>query len=153
MAHAYASSAEGLYRLPEDVEPREARYLRVAHAQKPLLLRTAPWRREVTLSPRQVLRLARRQAAANSQRLEPGVMARFVDRPDTDDHRVAKLRQPAGKVTVLSASTGVGKSVLLNAAAALLVRQDKGPVTAVVRPFADSEKTILSSRPGASASP
>ncbi|WP_413812747.1 hypothetical protein [Streptomyces sp. OE57] len=187
LARSYASSPEGLYRLPEDVEPREATYLVVAHAQEPLVLakgllgeaeelyygnrgpqpvatagkwafgsrdlsvvtvpdgegeagvaplrlRTAPWRREVTLSRRQVLRLTRRQAAANDcNGWKPGLMARFFDRLlDTDDRRVAKLRLPAGKVTVLNAPTGVGKSVLLNAAAPLLVRRGKGPVAVVV---------------------
>ncbi len=38
MARAYAASPDGLYCLPEDVPPREARYLVVAHAQNPLRL-------------------------------------------------------------------------------------------------------------------
>ncbi|GAU71329.1 hypothetical protein SSP35_34_00140 [Streptomyces sp. NBRC 110611] len=38
MARAYAASPDGLYRLPEDVPPREAQYLVVAHAQNPLRL-------------------------------------------------------------------------------------------------------------------
>jgi hypothetical protein len=38
MARAYAASPDGLYRLPEDVPPREAQYLVVAHAQNPLKL-------------------------------------------------------------------------------------------------------------------
>ncbi|MBT2539647.1 hypothetical protein J7E99_02705 [Streptomyces sp. ISL-44] len=187
LARSYASSPEGLYRLPDDVEPREVTYLVVAHAQRPLRLaqallgeaeelyygnrgpqpvatagkwafgsrdlsvvtvpagegeagvaplrlRTAPWRREVALSRRQVLRLARRQAATNDRNgWKPGLMARFFDRLlGSDDRRVARLRLPVGKVTVLNAPTGVGKSVLLNAAAPLLVRQGKGPVTVVV---------------------
>ncbi|MCC3772181.1 hypothetical protein, partial [Streptomyces sp. UNOC14_S4] len=186
LARSYASSLEGLYRLPDDVDPREAKYLVVAHAQKPLRLakellreaeelyygnrapqpvatggkwsfggdssvvtipdgegeagvpplrlRTAPYRREVALSRRQVLRLALRQSAANDRNgWKPGLMARFFDRLlDPEDRRVTRLRMPAGKVTVLNAPTGVGKSVLLNAAAPLLARQGKGPVAVVV---------------------
>lgn len=187
LVRAYASSREGLYRLPGDVEPGEAKYLVVAHAQKPLRLaegllreaeelyygnrapqpvaiagkwtfaggdasvvtipegegdagvvplrlRTAPYRREVTLSRRQVLRLVRRQAAANDRNAwKPGLMARFFDQLlDPEDRKVERLRLPAGKVTVLNAPTGVGKSVLLNAAAPLLARRGKGPVAVVV---------------------
>ncbi|MGK4586044.1 hypothetical protein [Kitasatospora sp. HPMI-4] len=186
MVRYYASSPDGLYRLPEDVEPREATYVVVAHTQKPLRLargllreaeelyygnrgpqpvatagkwsfggdssvvtipdgegeagvaplrlRTTPYRREVALSHRQVLRLAQRQSAANGRnRWKPALMARFFDRLlDTDDRKVERLRMPAGKVTVLNAPTGVGKSVLLNAAAPLLARQGKGPVAVVV---------------------
>ncbi|MFI1652150.1 hypothetical protein ACH4XT_35195 [Streptomyces avidinii] len=186
LARAYASSPEGLYRLPEDVELREAEYLVVAHAQKPLLLakgllreaeglyydsrapqpvatggkwsfgggssvvtvpegegeagiaplrlRTAPYRREVALSHRQVLRLARRQASASPRNgWKPALMTRFFDRLlDAEDRKVSRIRLPAGKVTVLNAPTGVGKSVLLNAAAPLLARRGKGPVAVVV---------------------
>lgn len=100
----------------------------------PLPVRTAPYHREVALSRRQVLRLALRQAAANDRnRWKPALMARFFSRLlDSDDHGVEWLRLPAGKVTVLNAPTGVGKSVLLNQAAPLLARQIKGTVAVVV---------------------
>jgi hypothetical protein len=186
LARHYADTAEGLYRLPNDVERDEATYVIRTHAQRPLQLakglvreaeelyygnrgprpvatagkwsfgnnssfvaipegegaggiaplrlRTAPYRREITLSRRQVLRLALRQSAANDRNgWKPALMARFFNRLlDVDDHKVEQLRLPAGKVTVLNAPTGVGKSVLLNQAAPLLARQIKGPVAVVV---------------------
>ncbi|WP_329568729.1 hypothetical protein [Streptomyces sp. NBC_01361] len=194
MARAYAASSDGLYRLPEDVAPREAQYLVVAHAQnplklakelvreaeelfyqarsplpvagpgqwcfggrelsvvtipdsekdaqvRPLPLRTAAYRPTTAVSRKQVLRLARRQAAADPDRYgwKPGLMDRFFDKLiDADDHPVTRLALPAGQIRVLNAPTGVGKSVLMDAIAPLLAQQGQGPIAVVVGQIHDS---------------
>lgn len=100
----------------------------------PLRVRTAPYRDEVVLSRRRVLRLVGQQAAASERNSwKPGLAGRFFGRLlDSEDRKVTRLRMPAGRLTVVSAPTGVGKSVLLRAAAPLLARHRTGPVAVVV---------------------
>ncbi|MFJ7275452.1 hypothetical protein [Kitasatospora sp. NPDC098663] len=100
----------------------------------PLRVRTSPYREEVVLSRRRMLRAVGRQMAANARNSwKPGLMGRFFGRLlDLDDRKVTRLRMPAGKVTVVNAPTGVGKSVLLRAAAPLLAQTRTGSVAVVV---------------------
>ncbi|MFE2729240.1 hypothetical protein [Kitasatospora sp. NPDC059327] len=100
----------------------------------PLRVRTAPYREEAVLSRRHVLRAVGRQAAASERNAwKPGLMGRFFGRLlDTEGREATRLRMPAGKATVVNAPTGVGKSVLLRAAAPLLARHRTGPVAVVV---------------------
>ncbi|MFJ5879879.1 hypothetical protein [Kitasatospora cineracea] len=100
----------------------------------PLRVRTAPYRDEVVLSRHRMLRLVSRQAAADRRNdWKPALMGRFFGRLlDAEDRRITRLRMPAGKVTVTNAPTGVGKSVLLRAAAPMLARHRTGPVAVVV---------------------
>ncbi|MFF7777034.1 hypothetical protein ACFZCG_21725 [Streptomyces tanashiensis] len=185
LARWWASLPESLYRLPQDVVPRKAEYLLVAHAQQPLMLargllreaeeiyyasrapqpvatpgnwafgkdsvvtipdregeaditplrvHTTPYRDEAVLSRRQMLRVTSRQAAASERNdWKPGLIGRFYGRLlDSEDRKVTRLRMPAGKVTVTNAPTGVGKTVLLKAAAPLLAQRRTGPVAVVV---------------------
>ncbi|MGW2863287.1 hypothetical protein [Streptomyces sp. NPDC001205] len=193
MARSCAESG-GLYRLPEDVPPREATYLVAAHAQKPLELArqlvreaeeyyhaarlplpvadpgtwqfggvetsvvtipdsekdarvrplrvtTAPYAATTAVTRKKILRLARRQAAAAPDRhgWKPQVLESFIDRiTDTEGEAVTRLVMPAGKLTIVNAPTGVGKSVLMNALAPLLAGRGRGPVAVVVSTVNDS---------------
>ncbi|QEV37274.1 hypothetical protein CP978_00530 [Streptomyces nodosus] len=194
LARAFATSRSSLYRLPDDVPPREATYLLAAHAQKPLelarelvreaeeyyystrgplpvagpgrwqfggsapsvvtipdteegafvrplRLTTAPYTATTTVTRKKILRLARRQAAAQPARhgWKPGVLASFTDRlQDASGDPVTRLNLPAGKLTIVNAPTGVGKSVLMNNLAPLLADRGQGPVAIVVSTIHDS---------------
>ncbi|SHN34756.1 hypothetical protein [Streptomyces yunnanensis] len=194
LARTCAASGGGLYRLPDDVPPRETTYLLAAHAQKPLELArelvreaegyyyatrlplpvagpgkwqfggsepsevtipdteqgacvrplrvtTAPYAATTTVTRKKILRRARRQAAAGPDRhgWKPGLLASFIDRVrDVSGDSVTRLTVPAGKLTIVNAPTGVGKSVLMNALAPLLVDRGQGPVAVVVSTIHDS---------------
>ncbi|MFJ3799998.1 hypothetical protein ACIPSJ_27415 [Streptomyces sp. NPDC090088] len=194
IARTCANSGGGLYRLPDDVPPREAAYLLAAHAQKPLdlarelvreaedhyhgtrlplpvagpgrwqfggpepsvvtipdteqdahvrplQLTTAPYTATTAVTRKKILRMARRQAAAGPGRhgWKPGVLASFFDRlQDASGAPATRLDLPAGKLTIVNAPTGVGKSVLMNVLAPLLAGRGQGPIAVVVSTVHDS---------------
>jgi len=100
----------------------------------PLRVPTAPYRAEAVLSRRQMLRVMRQQTTASQRNgWKPGLIGRFYGRLlDSQDRKVTRMRMRAGVVTVTNAPTGVGKTVLLKAAAPLLARRRTGPVAVIV---------------------
>ncbi|OPC76702.1 hypothetical protein B4N89_45280 [Embleya scabrispora] len=101
----------------------------------PVDLRTAPYRARATISRRDALRTVRRQAAADpaGRRWKPQLLARFHERlTDARGRPATGLRMPAGRVTVVNAPTGVGKTVVINAVAPRLARRGDGPVAVIV---------------------
>ncbi|MGA5565266.1 hypothetical protein ACPCUV_29420 [Streptomyces platensis] len=106
----------------------------------PLRLRTTPYRPTTTVTRKKVLRLARRQAKADpEQEWKPKLLAGFFGNLTDSQRRPAtRIHLPAGRVTVLNAPTGVGKSVLMNELAPLLAQHGEGPIAVIVGTIHDS---------------